>query len=110
MKVTIYGASDDLIEFEGDISDEHDCSGNAKKYYVYHEDELQFVFQIKYEGCWNILVQLDTKTFDEDKANKCKDWDIKLDMVGSNEYSRYSMVLHIDSGEDKFEIAKRRRK
>jgi hypothetical protein len=31
-------------------------------------------------------------------------------MVGSNEFSRYSMVLHIDSGEDVFEISKKRRK
>lgn len=110
MKVVIYGASDDLVEIEGDISDEIDAAGRAPKLYVYSKGELQFSIQTKYDGCWLILPQLDPKSFDEDNQNICKNWDIKLNMVGSNEYSRYSMVLNIDSKEDEFEITKRRKK
>lgn len=110
MKVTIYGASDDLVEIEGDISEEIDAIGRAPKLYIYSNDKLQFVVKIKYDGCWLIMPQLDAASFDEDDENLLKNWDISLNMVGANEYSRYSMVLHIDSKSDNFEINKRRKK
>jgi len=109
MKVTIYGASDDLLEIEGDIEDELDIGGRMPKLYVYSNDKLQFVIQVKYEGCWNIIPQLDSKTFDEDNPPVCKDWEVSLQMGGSTEYSRYSMVLNIDSKNDDFTITKRRK-
>ena len=110
MKVSIYGASDDLVEIEGDIEDEIDAAGRMPKLYIYSDHTLQFVVQIKYVGCWIVTPILDEKSFDEDNTNICQNWKINIDMVGGNEFNRYSMVLHIDSGNDVFEISKRRRK
>jgi len=109
MKVKIYGASDDLIEIEGDISEEFDCYNKSPKLYVYTQDNvLQFVISTKYDGCWNILPQLDIKTFDENNKNQCRNWIININMIGTN-YSKHSMVLNIDSGKDDFFITRRRK-
>lgn len=113
MKVIIYGASDDLIELEGDISDEIYCYAKKPKLYVYHKDNLQFVIKTSYDGVWNIMPMLDEKTFDVDTKIelKCKDWSI-TQMFGSkeNKYAKRSAILTIDSGDDVFEITKKRRK
>jgi len=113
MLVHIYGASDDLIEFEGDIRAEIDVNNTrvAKKFYVYCEDELQFTFQIKFtnSGYWQVIPQIDDKTFDEGNSNFCKDWDIQLKYFDSD-FCRYSTTLTINSYGDNFEIARKRRK
>lgn len=110
MKVSIYGCSDDLVEIEGDITDEIDCYSKKPKLYVYSEDVLQFVIKTSFVGCWLIQPLLDEQTFEEEKPPKCKSWDISIDMVGKEHHNRYSMVLNINSGDDDFTITKRRKK
>lgn len=109
MKVIIYGASDDLVELEGDISDEIDCYSKKPKLYVYYKDTLQFVIKTSYDGVWNITPMLDEKSFNCELQLRCKDWNISH-VFGSKEYCRYSATLIIDSGDDVFEITKKRRK
>jgi hypothetical protein len=111
MEVVVFGASDDLIEFEGDIRDEIDVnsSNTAKKFYVYCENELQFTFQVKFVGFWQIIPQLDIKTADEDNHNYCKNWDISLKFWDSNN-CRYSTSLFINSHGDDLEITRKRKK
>ena len=108
MTVTIYGASDDLIEFEGDISEEYDYNGTAKKYYVYHEKVLQFTIQVKFNGYWEIVAKLDKK-FDEDEELKCRDWSISTLMQGFGYFPEHTMVLEIDSYDDVFTITRKRK-
>lgn len=52
MAVTIYGASDDLIEIEGDITDEYPASENGDAIHLSNG----FVFSIVYDndGFWRI--------------------------------------------------------
>jgi hypothetical protein len=112
MIVAIYGASDDLIEIEGDISKEIDSnSSTAKKFYVYCKDELQFTFQVKFTnaGYWQVIPQMDDKTWEEDNENYCKYWDITL-IFNDKSRCRYSSTLNIDSKDMDFEIERKRRK
>ena len=109
MKVIIYGASDDLVELEGDIYDEIDCYSKKPKLYVYYKDTLQFVIKTSYDSVWHITPQIDDKTFNCELQLRCKDWNI-THIFGSKEYCRYSETLMIDSGDDIFEITKKRRK
>jgi len=112
MRVAIYGASDDLIEFEGDISKEIDSnSSTAKKFYVYCKNDLQFTFQVKFTnaGYWQIIPQMDDKTWEESNENYCKEWDITLVFNDENR-CRHSTTLIIDSRNMNFEIERKRRK
>jgi hypothetical protein len=114
MLVHIYGASDDLIEFDGDIKEEfyiNNTSKPSRKFYVYCEDELQFTFQIKFtnSGYWQVIPQMDDKTLDEDNSNYCKDWNIQLKFFDSN-FCRYSTSLTINSYGDDFKITRKRKK
>ena len=111
MKVIIYGASDDLVELEGDISDEIDCYTKKPKLYVYYKDTLQFVIKTSYDGVWNITPMLDEKTYYPEIDLKCRDWKITfLYNSKENKYAKRSSILSIDSGDDVFEITKKRRK
>lgn len=108
MKVNIYGASDDLLEIEGDISEEYDVCDRMPKLYVYSDNELQFVIKISFVGCWLIQPILDEKSFDESNSLKCKNWKININMISKE--CIYSMGLSIDSGLDNLEITRRRKK
>ena len=113
MRVQIYGASDDLIEIEGDIREEFavNNTATARKFYVYCEGDLQMTFQIKFtdSGYWNVVPQIDIATWDEENKNYIKEWDIAL-KFNDQERCRYSTTLLIDSGNDVFEIERKRRK
>lgn len=109
MKVIIYGASDDLIELEGDISDEINCYSKKPKLYIYYKDTLQFVIKTSFDSVWHITPQIDDKTFNCELQLRCKDWTI-TSVFGSKEFCRYSETLMIDSGDDIFEITKKRKK
>ena len=112
MKVQIYGASDDLIEIEGDIRKEIGVNtSTAKKFYVYCQNELQMTLQIKFSdaGYWQVIPQVDVKTWDEDNTNFVKNWDIILKMSDA-ERCRYSTTLVIDSHDDEIEITQKRKK
>lgn len=48
----IYGASDDLIELEGSINDEHDCFDHKRPINILASDDTKAT--IFYNGEWNI--------------------------------------------------------
>lgn len=54
MNTKIYGASDDLIEIEGEISDEHGCYGHTKPISISASDGTKA--SIYYGGEWKIHV------------------------------------------------------
>lgn len=108
MKVKIYGHSDDLVEIEGDISDEIDAYSKVPKLYVYYNDVLQFVIKISFTGTWNIRPELD-KEFCEDVVYAFDNWNIRFKLRDLS-LKRYSNVIEIDSGDDIFEIKKKRKK
>ena len=109
MVVTIYGASDDLVEIEGDIEDEIDALGRSPKLYIYCNDKLQFTVITSFKhGFWEIIPSLDYKTFNDVEEYKSSNWDIKTQIKGTNKVNRNSMVLTINSFDDKFIIKKKR--
>jgi len=112
MRVVIYGASDDLIEIEGDISEEIDCYGRSPKLYIYSEERLEFCVKTSFKnGFWEVYPILDEKTFDGGKDNlKSSSWNLDITIQGHEKHNQNSMVLTINSGDDRFEISKRRRK
>lgn len=55
MQTKIYGASDDLIEIEGDVSDEHGCWNHKKPINISASDGTQA--SIFYDGEWKINVK-----------------------------------------------------
>jgi len=113
MKITIYGASDDLIEIEGDIEDEIDCYGRSPKLYIYNENNiLEFCIKTSFKsGFWEVYPILDEKSFDCEANNRLsKDWKIDIQMGGYHKHNNNSMILSIDSFGDSFTITKRRKK
>lgn len=52
MSITIYGASDDLIECEGDIREEWTASGDGD----YIATDTGALLRITYDGMWTIRV------------------------------------------------------
>ena len=115
MKVTIYGASDDLVEIKGDISNKIDCPGISPKLYFYNENGvLEFCVKTSFKhGFWKVYPVLDEKTFDENDINSgrlSKNWKINVQMGGFSNHDRNSMILEIDSYGDFFEIVKKRKK
>jgi hypothetical protein len=62
MKTKIYGASDDIIEIEGEVDDEIDCY-NATNKQIKCSDGTEA--RIKYDGNWNIIVKKRGKLFDK---------------------------------------------
>lgn len=53
--ITIYGASDDLLEVEGAISEEFGVYGEAKDdepFYVAVSDGT--LLEVRYDGCWRL--------------------------------------------------------
>lgn len=53
-KVTIYGASDDLIELEGDIREEFSCYGDDEGNYLAFSDGTVLHIVYNDEGVWRI--------------------------------------------------------
>jgi hypothetical protein len=93
MKTKIYGASDDLVEIEGIISDEHDCYDHKKPIRITASDGT--IGSIFYGGEWKISVK-----FAGDKYIE------KIDSVGDDGKhigiaagcTSYSDVLVFDDG------------
>jgi len=54
MRVTIYGASDDLIEVEGALSEEFNPHGRDKGDYLVFSDGTVLSVQYAEDGCWRI--------------------------------------------------------
>ena len=55
MNTRIYGASDDLIEIEGNINDEHDCYDHKRPIKITGSDGT--IANIFYNGEWKIKVK-----------------------------------------------------
>lgn len=49
--ITIYGASDDLLEIEGDISEEFGCYDIEEGVVAVSDGTL---LSVRYDGCWRI--------------------------------------------------------
>ena len=62
MKTKIYGASDDLIEIEGEVSDEIGCYYATNKKITCSDGT---VAKITYDGNWNITIKETGKLFDK---------------------------------------------
>jgi len=62
MKTKIYGASDDLIEIEGEVSDEIGCYNDTKKNIVCSDGTR---VKIDYDGNWGITVIETGSLFDK---------------------------------------------
>jgi hypothetical protein len=56
MKTKIYGASDDLVEIEGDVYDEHGCYDHKRPIKISVSDRTEAT--IFYDGEWTIDVKL----------------------------------------------------
>ncbi len=54
MSVTIYGASDDLIEVEGDIREEFSARGDDDAGYLAFSNGAVFSIMYAQDGCWRI--------------------------------------------------------
>lgn len=52
-KVTVYGASDDLIEVEGDLSEEFGCYDLDEGFLAFGDGTL---LSVKYDGFWRFHV------------------------------------------------------
>lgn len=54
MSLTIYGASDDLIEVEGSIREEFQCySGNGEIIVTAADGALRVFLRLEENGCWS---------------------------------------------------------
>ncbi len=51
--ITIYGASDDLIEVEGDLSEEFGCYDEKENYLSFNDGTVLSVVYAD-DGCWRI--------------------------------------------------------
>lgn len=91
MATKIYGASDDLIEFEGDVRGEVGCYGTAEKprgVLLVCSDGT--IAEVKYgkmdQGIWGIHVFKEGTLF------------CKLDLCDNEDADPYSDVLHFKDG------------
>jgi hypothetical protein len=93
MELRIYGASDDLVEFDGAISGEESVSSNDTwSGYLHHKDSGQsLTVHAAYilTGTWVVGVA----PYDEDTP--LPDWPIRIEPAAKSEPS-YSSVLVID--------------
>jgi len=77
----------------------------------YSDNKLEFTIKTSFKyGFWEIFPILDEKTFDSEKNLKSQNWKLDITIQGKEKHNKNSMILTIDSGEDLFEITKRRRK
>ena len=65
-KVLVYGASDDLIEIEGDLSEEFNPSGNNEMCYLAFSDGTVLSVAYDRSGVWRInRVQAGTSAYEK---------------------------------------------
>jgi hypothetical protein len=102
MKTKIYGASDDLIEIEGDVSEEHGCFDHKKPINIEVSDGTKGT--IFYDGEWKINVVFAGNKYIE-----------KIDSVGDDgrhegnakACTPYSDVMIIDEGVEWVKIGRK---
>lgn len=85
--ITIYGASDDLVEVEGSIRREFDCiSGDAELIVASSDGALRVFMRYENNGCWSAAVgQID--------EGARIPWPVS---IVASEKSRYSAAVVID--------------
>ena len=93
MITKIYGASDDLIEIDGNISDEIDCYNNTNKAIVFSDGTEA---KITYDGNWR--VKLITKGDLFDRIVFGNEEDKQHTDVDAKGCSNYSDVLIMKEG------------
>lgn len=82
MKITIYGASDDLIEIEGDITEEFDACGDGT--YIGCSDGTLLFIDYNRHGFWriNILSSGTSKITRTDGTDENNDYSDKVTLEG----------------------------
>ena len=101
-KTIIYGASDDLIEIEGEVEDELDYGKNSAT--ITCSDGT--IAKIGYNGTWDIKV-LEEGTLFKQLVKAVKDGQ-KHDSPLLRECSSYSDVLVLETGIEWVKIGKRK--
>jgi thiamine phosphate synthase YjbQ (UPF0047 family) len=103
MKTKIYGASDDLIEIEGAISDEIGCYKTCEKGILFScSDGTRGI--ITYNGDWQILVNQEGSLFEKVVPNNDEIDHTDIDAKGCTSYSD---VLVLKDGVEWVEIGKK---
>lgn len=93
MKTKVYGASDDLIEIEGNVSDEIGCYNNTTKR-IQGSDGT--VAKIEYDGNWHISIKETGLLFEKIVlGNPAEEPHTDIDAI---ECSPYSDVLVFKEG------------
>lgn len=84
MKVTIYGASDDLIELEGDLREEFNPERDDKPGYLAFSDGTLLSIQYGNEGIWRInrLVEGSATYAKTDGTDSYSDYTDKVTLEG----------------------------
>lgn len=90
MKTKMYGASDDLIEIEGNISEELDC--HSEKKFEFSDGTYGV---ISYNGDWNIELRQEGVLFDKLIISNDEIGHTDSDAIGC---SSYSDVLILNEG------------
>lgn len=84
--IQVYGASDDLIEIDGAISDEVDCYGHKKPIKITASDGT--IASIFYDGDWKIRVKFAGEKYVEVVDSVGEDKEHKtINAVGCTSYS-----------------------
>ena len=100
MKTRIYGASDDLVEIDGEFSEEIDCYSKAEKGLSIHCSDGT-IGKIKYDGDWRINLIQEGLLFDKlirsNDENPHEDED-------AHDCTSYSDVLIMKEGLEWIEI------
>ena len=100
MKTKIYGASDDLVEIDGEFSDEIDCYEKAEKGLSIQCSDGT-IGTIKYDGDWIINIEQEGLLFD--KLIKSND-EIPHEDEDAKGCTSYSDVLVMKEGLDWIKI------
>jgi len=105
MKTKIYGVSDDLIEIEGEISDEVGCYGHTRPINISVSDGTTAT--IVYDGEWKIKVKTEGGKFIKVVDSVGDDSDVDHTDEDANGCSTYSDVLVFDDGIEWIKIGRK---
>ncbi len=93
MKLTFYGASDDLVEVEGGIREEYGCYDSPCVLRLFSEKEKRGLFVIGQYGLSGATWMFGVAQLDE--GDLVPDWPMSLSV-----HTPYSVGLHIECPED----------
>ena len=105
MKTKIYGASDDLIEIDGEITDEVGCYGHIRPINISASDGT--IATIVYDGEWKIKVKTKGTKFLKIVDSVGDDFDIDHTDDDAKGCTSYSDVLVFDSAIEWIKIGRK---